>query len=261
VTFEDGTNETIATRGRWFAYAVAGERTRTGHRPTRLRVIHRGIEIWHELLNPVNFNTLAAARALVPAGDGSPGQAAVRRLLLSDIDSRRGDGGDLASHTELRFTRLVGTMAFAHAPRLSLYATPVSPLPPWTGRGGFLLVGIAGHSPRPVVVFSGQTATDRHGFSNPGNAFTPYGCSCQIPGYPGSQFVLLSGFAPRDASRVSVRTADGREHEATVFDNGLEWVWLGHDDPSPRPVALIGRSASGAIVATQRLHGRGGFGH
>ena len=74
VTFEDGTNERIATHGRLFAYAVAGERTRAGHRPVRVRVIHGGIEIWHEQLNPVNFNTLATARALVPAGDGSPGQ-------------------------------------------------------------------------------------------------------------------------------------------------------------------------------------------
>jgi hypothetical protein len=261
VAFEDRTNEKIATHGRWFAYAVAGERTRAGHRPIRVRVIHSGSEIWHEQLNPANFNTLATARALVPAGDGSPGQEAVRRMLLADIESRRSDGGDLASHTELRFTRLVGTMAFAHAPRLSLYATPVSPLRTWMGKSGFLLVGIAGRSPRPVVVFSGQTPTDRHGFSNPGNWFTPYGCVCQIPGYPKSAFVLLTGFAPGGASRVSVRTADRRERDATIFDNGLEWAWLGRDDPAPRPVALIGRDASGAIVARQRLHGRGGFSH
>ena len=40
VTFEDGTNERIATHGRLFAYAVAGERTRAGHRPIRVSVIH-----------------------------------------------------------------------------------------------------------------------------------------------------------------------------------------------------------------------------
>jgi hypothetical protein len=261
VAFEDGTRERIATHGRWFAYAVAGERTRAGHRPIRVRVIHSGIEIWHEQLNPVNFNTLATARALVPAGDGSPGQEAVRRMLLADIDSRRSDGGDLASHTELRFTRLVGTMTFAHAPPLSLYATPVSPLRTWIGKSGYLLVGIAGRSPRPVVVFSDQTPTDRHGFSNPGNWFTPYGCVCQIPGYPDSVFVLLAGFTPRGTSRVSIRTADGLQRDATIFDNGMEWVWLGRNDPAPRPVALIGRDASGAVVAKQRLHGQGGFSH
>jgi hypothetical protein len=56
-----------------------------------------------------------------------------------------------------------------------------------------------------------------------------------------------------------VRTADGREHAATIFAGGGRWIWLGRDGPAQRPVLLIGRDADGATVVTRQLHGRGGF--
>jgi hypothetical protein len=39
---------------------------------------------------------------------------------------------------------------------------------------------------------------------------------------------------------------------------GAEWVWAARDAGARRPVELVGRSASGRVVATRRLHGRDG---
>jgi hypothetical protein len=47
---------------------------------------------------------------------------------------------------------------------------------------------------------------------------------------------------------------------ATIFGHGREWIWVGHARSSQRPVALIGRDASGAVVTRRTLHGRAGFG-
>jgi hypothetical protein len=247
IAFEDGTTDDLPMRGRWFAYAVAGERTRAGHRPRQLSVLRGDREIRRIPLEPVNFNTLAAARALVPAADGSRGQRAVRRLLLGNLESAGADGGLLASHTDIGQTRRLATLAFAHGLRLSVYATPVRPFSGWRA-GGALLIALDNRSERPVYTGLGAS-------SSPAAAFWgATGGSLVVPGSPQARFRLLYGDVPRGSASVGIRTADGREHPAAVYAGGRSWVWVGRGWQAPqRPVALVGRDASGAVVTTRRL--------
>ncbi len=253
VSFEDGTTEDVATHGRFFAYAVAGARTQAGHRPRALRVLLHGAEIWRDRLNPVNFNTLAQARGLVPAGNGSLGQRALRRYLLQGLSARTSDGGDLASHTEIEFTRLLGSVSFGHGLKLAVYGAPVRPLRTWAGRGGSLIVGVSGASTKAVTSFADTHVQGPHAYV----PFGPFGCVCGLPGRANTRFVLLLGYVPRGVAKLSVRTADGREHAAAIFDNGREWVWVARAVHARRPVALIRRSAAGAVVAHLKLRGWG----
>ena len=87
--------------------------------------------------------------------------------------------------------------------------------------------------------------------------FGPYGCMCALPGHADTRFVLMLGYVPRGVAKVSVRTADGREHAATIFDKGREWVWVARAVHARRPVALIRRNAAGAVVAQLKLRGWG----
>lgn len=246
IAFEDGSTDNLPMHGRWFAYAVAGERTQAGHRPLHLSVLQGDREIRRIPLEPVSFNTLAAARALVPAGDGSRGQRAVRRALLANLESPLADGGLLASHADIARTKRVAMLAFADDLRVSVYATPVRPFGGWRA-GGAILIALDNRSEQPV--YTGMGAS-----SPPAAAFWgAAGGSLVVPGSPQAQFRLLYGDVPRGSTRVGVRTADGREHPAAVYAGGRAWVWVGRDWQAPRPVALVGRDASGAAVTTRRL--------
>jgi hypothetical protein len=252
ITFEDGTTDAAPMHGRWFAYAVAGLRTRAGHRPSQLTVVHDGQAIRHRALAPASFNTLSAARALVPVGDGSRGQTAIRRYLLDGLNSRMADGGALAASTDLAATRLVGSLAFGHGVGVSVYAAPVRLLPGRAGSGSIIL-GLASGSVRPILSFGGEGAPRGAAFALAG------GCVCAIPRHPEAMYDTLFGGVPLGVTRVAVRTSDGREHAATIFAGGDQWIWLGRDGPAQRPVMLIGRDAAGATVVTRQLRGRGGF--
>jgi hypothetical protein len=253
IAFEDGTKDDVPMRGRWFAYAVAGKRTQAGHRPVALIVLRNGRVIRHHALPPVSFNTYAAARALVPAADGSRGQEAIRRYLLGGLDFEMADGGLLASHTDIARTQLAASLGFGHGLRVSIYAAPVRKLPQWRGDGA-IVIGLDGRSARPVLAFGGVASVRGKSFDFSG------GCVCAVPGSADAMYDFLIGSVPIGVSRVAVRTSDGHEHPATVLAGGLQWIWLGRDVPPRRPVALIGRNAGGTVVVTRRLHGRGGMG-
>jgi hypothetical protein len=252
IAFEDGTTDDVPMRGRWFAYAVAGERTRAGHRPVQLSILHDDRVIRRRALAPTAFNTLAAARALVPASDGSRGQDAVRRFLLDGLTSLMPDGGAMASHTDIAGTKLVAALGFGDGRRVSIYAAPVGRMHGWRNDGS-ILVGLDDGG-RRILSFSGVEFARDESF---GPSFSSLGV---LPGHPGSEYDLLVGRVPSGTSSVQVRTADGREHRATFFLGGRQWIWLGHHTATRRPVVLVGRDASGAVVTTRRLHGRGGVG-
>jgi hypothetical protein len=252
ITFEDGTADDVPKHGRWFAYAVAGKRTEAGHRPVQLTVLRDGRIIKRRALEPVFFNTLASARALVPPSDGSRGQTVIRRYLLGNMHGRFADGGLIASHTDLASTRLVASLGFGEGIRLSVYAASVQPTPEWRS-GGSILIGVTGLSQRPIVMFTSTTPARRATFELAGS------CVCAIPRHTRSLYNLLTGGVPTGVSHVAVRTSDGREHAATIFGHGREWIWVGHARSSQRPVALIGRDASGAVMTRRALHGRGGY--
>jgi hypothetical protein len=242
ISFEDGGSEPVPMHGRWFAYAAAGKRTMAGHRPTQLTVLAGDRVVRRESLQPTTFNTLAAARALVPAGDGSRGQAAIRRYLLGRIESRSGDGGDIASHTDISQTALVASLPLAEGVRVSVYAAPVRGV---HGANGTILVGLDNRYRQPLMTFWGIDGRRGSRFESAGS------CTC-VPPNSASSFSFLYGMVPRNVSAVSVRTSDDREHHARLFDGGRQWVWIGLAE---RPSALIGRAASGAVVTTLPLRG------
>jgi hypothetical protein len=242
ITFEDGTTEKVPTHGPWFAYAVVGQRTQRGDRPTRIRVLDGSRLTTQFALNPVSFNTLAEARALVPAADGSRGQQAVRRWLLQLLVSPMfGDGGLLASHVDLAATTHVATLRKESGARVDVYGAPVRRILGWR-RGGFLLLGLVARSGQ--LPFFQITASPRAG-STFGR---PAGCRCMRNGY-----VLLNGQVPRGVRRVSIRTRDGHDLRARLFAYGREWAWVGREAGSAAPVELVGRDASGAVVTTRKL--------
>jgi hypothetical protein len=252
LTFEDGTRETLPRHGPWFAYAVAGERTRAGHRPTSLELRDGTRVVRRVALEPVSFNTLAEARALVPAGDGSRAQQAVRRVLLADIESPDvGDGGLVASHTLLAQTSRVGAIAFPGRLDLQVYATPVRRIAGWR-TDGTIVIARTNRSQRPV--FAGVGVNEPRAASFRSVA----GCGCSVPGHDQWGYHLLQGDVPLGVTRVSVRLSDGRELAAHLIAHGAAWIWVERSRTGVRPVGLVGRGPSGALVASRALHGLDG---
>ena len=253
LTFEDGTVETLPRHGPWFAYAVAGARTRAGHRPTSLELLE-GTRVVRRLpLEPVSFNTLAEARALVPSGDGSRAQDAVRRLLLADLGSPYvGDGGLVASHTQLAATARVGSISYPGRLRVSVYATPVRRIPGWRVDGTILLA-LSNRSRRALSAGIGMNEPRSTSFRSVA------GCTCAVPGHAEWTYHLLQGDVPRGVARVSVRLSDGREGAARVIARGAAWVYVARSRSGVRPVELIGRSPSGTVIASRALHGPDGI--
>jgi hypothetical protein len=252
LAFEDGTHETLPRKDQWFAYAVAGIRTQAGHRPVALELRDGSRLVRRFALDPLSFNTLAEARALVPASDGSRGQNAVRQMLLGDLTSKYvNDGGEVASHTELARTTQVASMGFPGGIRVSVFATPVRRIPGWRV-GGTILVSITNRSARSIGGGVGSNELRGAYFRSVA------GCGCAVRGHLSLGYSLLYGDVPRKATRVSVRTSDGREHAARIVAGGAEWIWAARDFGARRPVELIGRNASGRVVATRRLYGRDG---
>jgi hypothetical protein len=246
LVFEDGTSTALPMQGRWFAYAVAGIHTQPGRRPTELRFLRDGKLVRRSTLSPVSFNTLAEARALVPRSDGSAAQNAIRGQLLDEIESRMGDGGLFASHTKLSDTRFVTSLSVGSHLKVSVYAVPVTPIPSYGSAGGALVAAVGGQARRPLFM-----ATSAFGFPGAEGG-------AALPGHPQAQLTIMTGATPARVRRVSVRTTDGRETPAVLFDNGRGWVWLARSAPGLRPVEVIGRDASGAIVLRRRALGARG---
>jgi hypothetical protein len=244
LAFEDGTTTELPMRDRWFAYAVADTHTRPGHRPVELRFLRDRRVVRRSSLSPTSFNTLAEARALVPASDGSTAQNAIRRLLLQNIESRIGDGGLQASHTRLSHTIFVTTLRFPSGLHVSAYTAPITPLQQGAP-GGTLIIGLDGRSTRPVF-YVGSVNTGR------ASDFGAFTCGCVVPGHPRAQFTAMAGNVPRGVRRVSVRMSDGSEHPAVVFAHGTQWMLLARRTRA-RPVALIGRNATGTALVTRSV--------
>jgi hypothetical protein len=245
LAFEDGTSVQLPRNGRWFAYAISGVHTTAGHRPVQLRFLHDGRVVRREQLEPDSYNTLAAARALVPLGDGSFAQTAIRRTLLGQIESNMGDGGRSASHTELRRTRLVRSLAIAGT-RVLVYVTPVSA--PGHGLGASsLITALRPGSGHPLFGFSGIAPRHKASFDQPS------GCTCGLPKHPAVRYDTLIGSVPTGATRVEVQMSNGRRHAATSFDGGAQWIWLGQTTRTLRPRVMLGLDAAGRIVARRAL--------
>jgi hypothetical protein len=249
VAFEDGASEELPRHGRWFAYVVAGTHTEPGHRPVDLRYLRDGRVVRHSPLFAPSFNTLAAARALVPRSDGSPAQNAVRAELLGELGTHLGDGGSLASRVELTKTSTATTVRLDPTLRVTLYVTPVRPLKGMGLTGGYLLIGLDGRSSKPVMTFSAS------GSRRSSQLQQPFECTCGVMHHPGVLFSVMSGPVPTGVSRIDVRTSDGRLHRATIILGGQAWAWMGPWSGTSRPAALVGRDASGARVTSLRLRG------
>lgn len=249
IAFEDGTTDDVPMHGRWFAFAVAGKRTQPGHRPTQLTVLHDGQVIRKRPLVPAYFNTLAAAQALVPKSDGSPGEDAIRRFLLNGLHGRFADGGAAASRTDLAHTERIASHRAGSGRTLTIYAAPVR-AGAGSQPGGLIILGIVNGSTRPLLFFSGVNPRAGSTFESMGS------CTC-VPGGASSALSFMYGAVPRHATRVSVRTADGREEAAHLFNGGRNWVFIGGATPTVRPIALVAHDAAGKLVTQKRLRGPG----
>lgn len=240
LVFEDGTTVKMATRGPWFAYAVAGTHAQRGHRPVQIHILRNGRVRKRIALNPVSFNTLAEARAVVPASDGSPGQNAIRRMLLRPLKSSAlSDGGLFASHVDISATARLDSLRFKDGTELVVYGTPVRSFPGWPGTSALVTVK-SGHEvgflPAPGASADSRFDTVIDGSSNFGR-------------HHWSRFVLLVGGVPRRVARIVVRTGDGREHPVRVFNHGASWAWLAPRSATTWSTTIIGRDASGAVIA------------
>lgn len=236
LVFEDGTSTALPMHGRWFAYAVAGTHTQPGHRPTELRFLRDGKLVRRSTMSPLSFNTLAEAQALVPRSDGSVVQNAIRGQLLDEIEGQIGDGGLFASHVQLSETRLVASLG-----KVRVYAVPVTPFPSSGRVAGALVAAVGAHSERPIFM-----ATSEAGFPGAEGGAV-------LPGHPETRVTIMTGATPARARRVSARTTDGREIPAVLFDHDRGWVWLVRSVRGRRPVEIIARDTSGAIVHRQRV--------
>jgi hypothetical protein len=253
MTFEDHTRQALPMHGRWFAYAIAGRHTQAGHRPQTLRIYDHARLVRSIPLQPESFNTLAAARALVPPSDGTRGQDAIRSYLLRNLTNRFADGGMLASHTSIASTRLVAKLTFPDRLSVAIYAAPVEPATP--GRpGGSIIIGLASNSARPILVINAINPRRGRSFEGPG------GCRCAIPGHLTDTYNVLTGNVPNNVTRVSIRTTRGKETAATLFNAGQQWIWIGRSIPTQHPTRLVGRNARGAVIVTRALRGQGGLG-
>jgi hypothetical protein len=242
ITFEDGTSEKVPTHGPWFAYAVVGRHTQRGHRPVRVRVLDGDRLTKQFALEPVSFNTLAEARALVPTGNGSRGQEAVARWLRQLLVSPMfGDGGMLASHVDLAATVHIASLRKEDGTPVDVYGAPVRRVPHWPNSGYLLLTLVAGRS-QPAAFEITASPRLRATFERPG------GCLCMRNGY-----ALLHGPVPRGVTRVSIRTRDGRRLSARLFAHGRAWAWVGRSEGSAAPVELVGRNTAGAVVTERKL--------
>ncbi|HEY1478860.1 MAG TPA: hypothetical protein VGF46_02465 [Gaiellales bacterium] len=248
IAFEDGSHVTAARRGRWFAYAVAGDRTQPGHRPVALQVFDGARLVKRITLDPMRFNTLAEARALVPTSNGTRGQNAVRRFLLGGIGSPyQGDGGRFASATTITGTRQIAGIGYPDGQHVSVYSTPVGQIPGWHVPGSIMLA-LANGSDDAVAVLSGVGGHRQRSFESAGGGVSG------IPGHIADQFFFLSGNVPIGVTRVILRTSDGRDHRTHVIP-GVAWAWAGRHTGTLRPVRLTGLDANGAVVTTRVLHG------
>jgi hypothetical protein len=248
IAFEDGTSVALPKHGRWFAYAVAGKHTDVGHRPVELRFLREGKVIRRERLAPTSYNTLVAAEALVPRGDGSDAQTAIRQALLAQVRSNLSDGGLSAAHTRLDDTRLVRALPF-QGTRVLVYYTPISayPIDGKLYRSG-IVTALLPHSRHPILQLSGIAPAPTPGFRRPA------GCTCTIPKHPKATFALLLEGVPTGVARVEIQMSNGKRHAASLYDRSRQWIWLGRTTRTLRPTAVIGLDASGHVVTHLALH-------
>src|ERR687891_591770 len=82
VGFEDGAVRAASVRDPWWVYVVGGDETEPGLRPVELTALDPGGAVLaRQELDPYHYTSQRAAEALLPEGDGSPGQNAIRAVL------------------------------------------------------------------------------------------------------------------------------------------------------------------------------------
>ena len=239
ITFEDGTTDTAPMHGRWFAYAVAGERTRAGHRPAQLTVVHDGRSIRHRALAPASFNTLAAARALVPAGDGSRGQDAIRRYLLEGLDSRLTPTG-ARSPRNRSLRHAARSVAWRSLPgrRARSMRRRCGHMSDRAGVGSIILGLADGLRARSCRSAARVRAAGARRSGSPAGAMRGSAA-------PGGDLrrALRRRAAPRRARRGA--HSDGRERARRSSPPAASGSGSGTNGPAQRPVPLVGRDAAG----------------
>jgi hypothetical protein len=82
VRFEDGAVRAASVRPPLWVYVVGGDETEPGHRPVELTALDAGgTVVARRQVDPYYYTSRRATEALLPEGDGSPGQNAIQATL------------------------------------------------------------------------------------------------------------------------------------------------------------------------------------
>ena len=238
VRFEDGGVRTASIRAPWWVYVVGGDETEPGHRPVGLNALDAdGAVVAAEAIKPSYYTAEDASEALLPEGDGSPGQDAVLATLKA-----LGDGPWLEhERVEIDRTALLRRIETDKG-RVDVYTAP------W-GAGG-VCFGYASSIPSFEPMVRGCPSNDP--VPDQSTDFDPNETS--VARSAPSVFVI-DGPLPRGAARIDIRFEDGSSAEPDIVVASSFVAWLAPErlDPGHRPTRLVAVDASGRTLATLPL--------
>ena len=235
VRFEDGAVRAASVRDPWWVYVVGGDETEPGLRPVELTALDPGGAVLaRQELDPSYYTSQRAAEALLPEGDGSPGQNAIRAVLKG-----LGTGPWLEpEQLEIELTRLLRRIE-TRGGTLDIYAAP------W-GRGGicFAYVSSSFELERKTT---GCPANEP--IPNQPSGFDPD--SIEFFGLAPSIFTV-DGTPPLGATDVRVRFEDGTSARADIFVQSFFAAWFGPERlvAGHRPAELAAFDGDGREIAT-----------
>ena len=188
---------------------ASARRPATG--PSSSSILRDGRVVRRRALEPVTFNTLAAARALVPASDGSRGQDGDQVASCStSLDSQIPDGGAFASHTDLAATERVADARLRRGPAASRSTRRPS---------GGCAAGARRVDPRRPGRPRPCDPLRRRGADRPASfGAEPQRRGCPVPDDRTATTTSSSGACPRSASQhPRAHAPTGGEHPAKTF--------------------------------------------
>jgi hypothetical protein len=217
---------------------VGGDETEPGHRPVGLTALDAdGVLVATEAIKPYYYTAEEAVEALLPEGDGSPGQDAVLATLKA-----LGDGPWL-EHERVQLNRSALLRRIeTDKGRVDIYTAP------W-GNGG-VCYGYASSIPGFEPLITGCPA-DR---ADPNQPIGFERDETSIVRLAPSVF-MIEGTSPRGAAHIQIRFEDGAQADFDISLASSFATWLGPErlEPGRRPTELIGLDESGRVIASAPL--------
>lgn len=232
VRFEDGAVRATSIRAPLWVYVVGGDELEPGRRPVGLVALDpRGAVVATQEFEPYYFTSEAAAEALLPESDGSPGQNAIRVMLegLGSIEP--------VLPIEIDRTRLLRRIETPEG-TLDIYTAP------WRNGVCFAL----SHSRLSVDGTGGCPNEDE---SHP-NLRATFEVEPSFIGPVRPSIFTIHGTPPAAAVRVEVSFEDGTSARADIFVPSFFQAWFGPERlvAGRRPMELVAFDGNGRELAT-----------